>query len=442
MLASVVTLALLATAVGYSVFFKAGVYTADEAVTFVGVGAVSLFYWLTARRGQTAPALPRWMQITLVAIPCYLTFQLIPLSLGMLQILSPERAQLTRAVEQANPAVHAAPLSVNMPISALQLFTVLCCISIFLLMRELAWRFSHRPWLPVIPLIVIAVFEAGVGMFQTFAGAAGAQASGTYTNRDHFSGMLEMVLPLAAVYGIAILRGTRSRYDSPALPALGACVLWSASALILLGIIYSLSRMGFVDALCVLFVIAALTIGPRLPSRKWRWSSIGVIGLVVAAMLIALPPSELIARFASLSSEGRGMADDRLSFWRDTWPVIREYRWFGSGLGSFESVYLKHQTTALNMTVQFAHNDYLQHLAEMGVAGFTLVVAFVAGVCWQLFRGIVKLADEDRRLIAVACAGSFVAIGLHSMVDFNLYIPANEMVLSWIAGIGSLNGLD
>src|SRR5579875_565406 len=247
MIAAVVTLVLLSLALGYSVLFKAGVYTADLAVTLVIVGAVSLFYWLTSQRTHLAPPLPRWMRVVLVAIPCYLLFQLILLPLGVLTVLSPARAQLTRSVAHITPAVRSSPISVDAPAAVLQFVTVLCCIALFLLLRDLSWRFSHRPWTPVIPLVVIAVFEGAVGMFQVFAGNPGAQAGGTYTNRDHFSGMLEMVLPLAAVYGIAIVRRATGRYSSPALPALGACLLWGASALILLGIIYSLSRMGFLD---------------------------------------------------------------------------------------------------------------------------------------------------------------------------------------------------
>ena len=30
---------------------------------------------------------------------------------------------------------------------------------------------------------------------------------------------------------------------------------------------------------------------------------------------------------------------------------------------------------------------------------------------------------------------SLLAIGLHSLVDFNLYIPANALTLAWLAGV-------
>ena len=89
-----------------------------------------------------------------------------------------------------------------------------------------------------------------------------------------------------------------------------------------------------------------------------------------------------------------------------------------------------------------SHNDYLQYLAELGLIGYGILVAAIVGVLIPVIKGIIHGEDENRRLLLVGCAGSFVAIGLHSFVDFNLYIPANAMILAWIAGVASINGLD
>jgi O-antigen ligase len=279
-------------------------------------------------------------------------------------------------------------------------------------------------------------------MFQAFASWPSAEATGTYTNRDHFSGLLEMVLPLAILYGLAILRQKRARFESPALPAIAACLVWAVSGLLLLGIIYSLSRMGFLDALFVLFFIGVLSVGPRVPSRKWRWYSFSAVGAIILFMFFFFPPSQLIARFAEISSAGQVSADARLSFWKSTIQLIKANLWFGTGFGGFESPFLKYQTSANGYRVEFAHNDYLQHLAELGVLGFAPTLALIGGVLAETFRGILKLGEDERRLLVIACAGSFLAIAIHSLVDFNLYIPGNAMTLAWIGGIASLNGVD
>ena len=57
-------------------------------------------------------------------------------------------------------------------------------------------------------------------------------------------------------------------------------------------------------------------------------------------------------------------------------------------------------------------------------------------------RKSVGFRDPGARYFAVACAGALAAILVHSLADFNLYIPANAMLLAWIAGMtaGLRNG--
>jgi O-antigen ligase len=85
----------------------------------------------------------------------------------------------------------------------------------------------------------------------------------------------------------------------------------------------------------------------------------------------------------------------------------------------------------------YAHNDYLQLLAELGVVGFTIAIALALAILVKLLRTYMNSKNIDKRCVALACIGSFTAIGLHSLVDFNLYIPANAMLLSWIGGIAA-----
>jgi O-antigen ligase len=132
----------------------------------------------------------------------------------------------------------------------------------------------------------------------------------------------------------------------------------------------------------------------------------------------------------------------RTLFWKETLPLISEFRLFGCGLGGFGPAFTKYQVAAANFSVDFAHNDYLQYVAELGFVGFAILAAVLIGILVQIFRGIIALGNEDRRLIAIACAAAFVAILLHSLVDFNMYVPADAMTLAWIGGIGSANSLD
>jgi O-antigen ligase len=438
----IITLVMLALTLAWAMLLKAGVYPSDWVTAILFVGLISLVYWMFARRRELAPRPMLWLRCVIWALPCYCAFQLLPLPLGLLGVLSPARAHLVAALASAVPGISKAPISVNPPMALFWSFSILSYIAVFFLVRELSWRFQERPWTAVVPLVVIASLEAVIGMLQVSAGWPNAEGSGTYTNRDHFSGMLEMVLPLAVIGGWAILRRSREGFERSIFPIIGVCLVWAVAALLLTAITYSMSRMGFFDALFSLFVIGALSLGPRLPSQNVRMASLTLVAVGMLALFIFLPPDQLIGRFAEMSATGKVSGDTRVFFWKETTSLISEFPLFGCGLGGFESTFLKYQGVANANRVEMAHNDYLQYLAELGWFGFSILIAGIVGILIPVVKGLAKLKDENRRLLLVACLGSFVAIALHSLVDFNLYIPANTMVLAWIAGVASGNAVE
>jgi O-antigen ligase len=87
--------------------------------------------------------------------------------------------------------------------------------------------------------------------------------------------------------------------------------------------------------------------------------------------------------------------------------------------------------------VDYAHNDYLQTLAELGIVGFALGLALV----WRIMTRVVRLAlfhqESPGWALALGLAGGIAALLLHSLTDFNLYIPANAMTLAWICGLAA-----
>jgi O-antigen ligase len=87
--------------------------------------------------------------------------------------------------------------------------------------------------------------------------------------------------------------------------------------------------------------------------------------------------------------------------------------------------------------VNFAHNDYLQVLIEGGVIGFGIGLMLLVLVLRSSVKAAVYARSLDDRLLSIACISSFIAILLHSFVDFNMYVPANAFAVVWIAGISA-----
>jgi O-antigen ligase len=197
--------------------------------------------------------------------------------------------------------------------------------------------------------------------------------------------------------------------------------------------------MGFIATLASLLVMGTLAFGIlqlswMARSRKRRMIAAGLVASLVLAGFVMLPSDKLIARFAQLVSTDR-TGEGRAQLWAETIPLIRAYPVFGCGLGGYETGFMKFKAFDPLVTDDFAHNDYLQLLAEMGVVGFAIGATLTLSVVRTAVREAVGSRDPGARYFAVACAGALAAILVHSLADFNLYIPANAMLVAWIAGM-------
>jgi len=432
-------LLLLSLALTYAVFQKGGVWPKDWSVFLLALTLISAFFWLRARRTQLAPPLERSLRWPLLLLPGYAAFQLLPLPLPLLRLFSPARAELHDALARQLPSPSFAPLTV-VPAATLEHFVRIAgCLLAFFLLRQLAFRLADHPWALVFPLLAIAALEAALGLAQFYTKGSEGYARGTFVNRNHYAGFLEMSLPFAVMYPIGLLRRNPSRHHSPARPALLACAFFALAALILLGVIHSLSRMGFISALFALFVcgtgiLACVFPMPRL--RLPRFTFTIAVAVLVLAAFIFLPPDQLIARFGDLAATDDISGDTRVQIWKESLHLIAAFPLFGCGLGGYHSAFLKYKQVAPTQTVDFAHNDYLQSLAELGALGFAIAAALILAVLAKARRAATAHTHPQGQALAIACLAALAAILLHSLADFNLYIPANAMLLTWIAATG------
>jgi len=435
------------------------------------LGLLAMILSLGRARDEWAPLPGGVVRWALALLPAYVLLQVVPLPVSLVRVLSPARAEGLAALELIGAKVNLTSLSVS-PAATFQSFLLVCgYVIIFLLVRELTWRFerlrvaavahaapAHAAlkggatasqsgvlryegscWLAIWPIVAIGALEAGLGLCQYFGGAGEQVRWGTYVNHNHYAGFLEMALPFAVVYPVALLRRARSREHSPVTPALAACGVWALAGLMFAGIVHSFSRMGFIAALFSLFVMGTLAFGSRqlswvASSRKRQGGAVGLIAALVLAGFVFLPPDRLVLRFAQLvSTDPTG--GGRAQLWAETIPLIRAYPVFGCGLGGYETAFWRFKVSGPLLTDDFAHNDYLQLLAELGLVGFAIGATLAFSVVRMAVRRAVRSADPGARYFAVAGAGALAAILLHSLADFNLYIPANAMLLAWIAGM-------
>jgi O-antigen ligase len=102
---------------------------------------------------------------------------------------------------------------------------------------------------------------------------------------------------------------------------------------------------------------------------------------------------------------------------------LRDFMPWGTGLGSFRSVYQLYEKPedVSNIYVIHAHNDYVELALETGVPGISVMIAFL--VLWaRAARRVWRYADAGPYARAASIASA--AILVHSLVDFPLRTAA------------------
>jgi O-antigen ligase len=252
---------------------------------------------------------------------------------------------------------------------------------------------------------------------------------GPYVNRNHFAGLMEMIIPLPVALLVTgnVKPGKRMLYGF-------------AAAVMGVAVVVSLSRGGSVGLVVAMMFIAFVS-NHLLQKRKQvarhrRWlSEAGAVMVIAIAILVGIfwiGAEPVINRAADTIEEisGRELAADpysRHGLWRDTWAIFRANPILGAGLGAYKTVYPIYASSNGAYVVDYAHNDYLQVLADGGAIGGVLALCFIL-IVFRTFA--LALRSHDRLLVglAIGSGASCFALFVHSLFDFNLQLPSNALL--------------
>ncbi len=243
---------------------------------------------------------------------------------------------------------------------------------------------------------------------------------GPYVNHNHFAGFMEMLalLPLALVLGRAVRRDK-------------AFVMLSLTAMMFISIVFSRSRGGLAS-----FGAEVLLLGFLFAVRgQLRHAvTVAIAGVLLAALAAGVGMTVLRERFSTAAR--RTGVQTRTGVWRESLPAIRDHFWMGTGLGTFWVVYPRYRQAPSEMRWNELHNDYLQVFFETGLPGFLITMWFL----WRLAAWLIPRLWNDRDPeFGVILGASLGIFGLlcHSMVDFNLQLPANGLLFLVLCGLAT-----
>lgn len=182
------------------------------------------------------------------------------------------------------------------------------------------------------------------------------------------------------------------------------------------------------------FAFGLLLVG--LPSA-WptgvRWAGLGLTTLALTGLgtgvLARVVHERLAVSPPPISGVGLQVAS---KVWTDAWTIARDFPIFGTGLGSFSSIYPSYKT--LDETRTTAISSALQWWVETGYVGLAILSA---GMLWCLCRlpGAIRRVGTADRALVFGLIGAAVGFSLYAVVHWTIELAAVAVAVSALGGV-------
>ena len=283
-------------------------------------------------------------------------------------------------------------------------------------------------------MAVITVSAASIGFHSARAGVAslfgggvrfGAGLGGAYVDNNGWAMAIVMVLPFL----VAVGQNTDRR--------LLRWLLWASIVPSFYTIISTFSRAGFLGAVSVTVVLAAL--------QRRRAAALGALALIglLAYVVVPMPAgySDRVQTIQTYQDVGEESALSRLHFWRVAVDMVRDHP-LGVGIRNYDSAYDRYDFSGGRFgNGRSVHSSHFQVLAELGFGGAMIWVAQFAYAFFACARIRSRsrhfaLSEADRRfyftmanalivsMVGFLIGGAFIALALNDLTWISFALVA------------------
>ena len=403
----------------------------------------------------------RWALVAGAVWLLYVGLQFTPLPAGWVQILSPNayEAHAAAAAVSGQPPAAALTLSVDPHATRDFWFKSLAYGCMFCLTLLLADS-RRRLELLLKTLVICGTLQAVYASVMVMSGleysflikkyVGQGTATGTFINRNHLAGYLNLCLAMGIGLMIAKLGGEavhtwRQRLRSIARLLLGEKARLRIYLIVMvIGLVLTRSRMGNTAFFAGTFIAGA--VGLLLMRNAPRSTMLFLASIIALDILIVgswFGVDQVAKRIqqteVTTSADNPLPTEHRDEVDRQALAYAKDFLLTGSGGGSFYVTFPAYSSSGIVGFYDHAHNDYLQLLTETGVIGFSLCALIVAMATVQALLALRRRNDPLMRGTAFGVTLAICWLAIHSTVDFNMQIPANALTmtvilaLAWVA---------
>jgi O-antigen ligase len=392
-------------------------------------------------------------------------FQMLPLPPQFIKHLSPNTYKLYEQTLPNWPALKDASLenqgsgfnhnwksiSIHRHATKTELFKILAYIGVFFLIIYNPTNKNQIRRL-ILAIILVGCFEAFYGLLEYLSGHQHIfffkkkyytdSVTGTYINRNHFAGYLEMVIPIA--FGLLIYQSNIHRFYSTGswrhrLSGIESYlskngILIFGAIIMILALVFSQSRMGIISLLSSMGFMGFMLLISSKRRRKRIVIFILILALISIFFLTWIGLNPVFERFTFIPQELESESS-RPIVWKDTINLIKDFPISGTGLGTYIHIFPRYKTISTRILYDHAHNDYLEFFSEVGIVGVFIMLAGFGLFIIRIFRRWKERRDPYVKGLTLGGLTGVIAILIHSITDFNLHIPANALLLAIILGL-------
>lgn len=207
-----------------------------------------------------------------------------------------------------------------------------------------------------------------------------------------------------------------------------------AAALALSTLIATGSRAGNFAALAGMVSLLVFSVALGLRQSRMRWiASVSLAVFAGVVVLFAINGENLAFRFDDMAASG--LRDDtRLMLWNAALRMIHDAPLLGLGLGTYQNAYPMYSDVMMRFIMDRTHNDYLELAAGWGLPAAILWWSSLTWLALICVRGI--FVRRRNRVYSMLAIGASVLVGVHSVFDFSLQMPAIALTYAVILGLG------
>ncbi len=437
-------LSLVVGQIAFAAFFRGAIYPRHWGCLIILSLLTLLLFWIDKSRKKRSFPLPSSIQCTLLLFFLSLTGPYLFSSVTHLP-LPPEEVQIQEKLTTIKPL----SIPLNPYESKLALYQWIIPLSGFIV-TAYAFRRRKYGYFFLGAIVAISFSEALYGIYQSLTTTSSRPTfavKGTFVMRNTYACFIAVgsVLAWSLFWGVVSSQKRRRLqrkiplleklnyyfFSHPKFPFLSFSLL--AALLSMMAVMLSYSRGSLLSLIFGLGILV-LFFSTRKSSRKIPRREILFFLILLLFPLVfyihILGFEKLFERFTQWESGVEG----RWILWESAWNIIKGHWLFGVGAGNYHYALEVYRSPYLTSSSMYAHNDYLQFIAEYGAISSFFFSLFLLSWLREAWRN----RPQQSSFLQAIWIGSIACVAVvfsHALVDFSLSIPSHRLLCGVFMGV-------